>query len=189
MAPNGGASFERDPGERRKGLLGSVRTHCPETKQPAPLARASRTDGGMNAKGSWSSTPNAPPGTDFAEGVSTEVDGGEFSDNLLSNRSHGRLRENHAWGRREIQRRKTWQVDHISNTSILCKLATETRLIFSIRSQSRLSDSNFRQRQAFKPDQSESWAVVWVRSEARHYGPRPRCVASRGLTHVGTIRR
>lgn len=30
----------------------------PETKRPAPLSRTSRLEGGMNAGGSWSSTPS-----------------------------------------------------------------------------------------------------------------------------------
>ena len=91
----------------------------------------------MKTRGSWSSTPDALPGTEFVEGVWPEADSGEFSDDLWSNRSHGRLREN-----------------HVST-----------------------------------PDQSESLVVIWTRSEIHHNGPRPRCVASRGLTHVRTIRR
>ena len=91
----------------------------------------------MKTRGSWPPTLDALPGTEFAESVSSEADSGEFSDDLWSNRSHGRLREN--------------------RTS--------------------------------KPDQIESLAVIWTRSEARHNGPRPRCVAWRGLTHARTIRR
>ena len=45
--------------------------------------------------GSWSSMPDALPGKEFAEGVLPEADSGEFPDGLWSNRSHGRLRENH----------------------------------------------------------------------------------------------
>ena len=52
-------------------------------------------EGGMKTRESWSSMPDALPGTEFAEGVPPEVDGGEFSDDLWSNRSHGRLRKNH----------------------------------------------------------------------------------------------
>ena len=39
--------------------------------------------------------PDALPGTEFAEGVLSEADSGEFTDDLRSNRSHCRLLENH----------------------------------------------------------------------------------------------
>ena len=35
--------------------------------------------------GSWSSTPDALPGTEFAKGVQPEANSGEFSDDLWSN--------------------------------------------------------------------------------------------------------
>ena len=50
LVPRGGF------GEVRKGLMGSLCAHCPETNQPATLTRASRTEGGMNTKVSWPST-------------------------------------------------------------------------------------------------------------------------------------
>ena len=49
----------------------------------------------MKTRGSRSSKPDAQPGMGFTEGFSLEADGGEFSDDLWSNRSYGRLRENH----------------------------------------------------------------------------------------------
>lgn len=64
-------------------------------KQPGPLTRESRPEGGMNTRGSWSFTPDTLPGTEFAEGVSPEADSGEFRDCFWSNRSNGRFRENH----------------------------------------------------------------------------------------------
>ena len=67
--PNIGTRFERDPGKSRKGLMGSMRSHCPETKQPEPLARASQPEGEMKTRGSWSSTPDVQLGTEFAGGV------------------------------------------------------------------------------------------------------------------------
>ena len=59
-------------------------------------ARAGAADRRRNeTRGSWSSTPDALPGTEFAKGALPEADSGEFSDDLWSNRSYGRLRENH----------------------------------------------------------------------------------------------
>ena len=68
-----------------------MRSYCSEIKQPAPLVRSSRIEGGLNSRGSWLSTLDALPGMVFTEGVSYEADSGEFSDDLWSNQSHGRL--------------------------------------------------------------------------------------------------
>ena len=59
-------------------------------------ARAGVADRRRNeTRRNWSSMPDALPGTEFDEGVLPEADSGEFSDDLWSNRSYGRLRENH----------------------------------------------------------------------------------------------
>ena len=95
MAPNIWARFERDPGERRKGLYGQHAFPLlgDETTGTARSGVAGRRRN--ETQGFWSYTSDALPGTEFAEGVSPEADSGEFSDDLWSNQSHGRLRENH----------------------------------------------------------------------------------------------
>ena len=59
-------------------------------------ARAGAKDRRRNeTRGSLSSTLDALPGTEFAKCALPEADSGEFSDDLWSNPSYGRLRENH----------------------------------------------------------------------------------------------
>ena len=90
-----GVRFDRDPGKSRRGCMGCFCIRCSETKQPSPLTRASQLVGEMKTRGSWSSIPDALPGTEFAKTVSSEAGSREFSDDIWSNRSHARLRENH----------------------------------------------------------------------------------------------
>ena len=100
-------------------------------------ARAGVADRRRNeTRGSWSSTSDALPGTEFAEGVAPEADSGEF--------------------------RTTYG-------------ATDRMVGFGKTISQQRTD--------------ESSGLIWTRSQENHNGPRPRRVASRGLTHVRTIRR
>ena len=58
--------------------MGSLRSHILGDEITGAAHAASRLEGEMKTRESWWSTPDALPGTEFAEGVSLEANSGEF---------------------------------------------------------------------------------------------------------------
>ena len=83
------------------GRLARLPARMPQKKAAIAIAEKmarmtgpSRLEGGMPGE-SGHPILTTRPGTEFAEGVSSEADGGEFRDRSWGTRSQGRLRENH----------------------------------------------------------------------------------------------